>query len=52
MPTAGAAPGTHGPAPGGGAESSNDTISARLGINAVYGPLIGMIFVTVQLRLA
>jgi len=28
-------------APGGGGESSNDTISARLGITAVYGPLIG-----------
>jgi hypothetical protein len=25
-------------APGGGGESSNDTISARLGISAVYGP--------------
>jgi len=41
MPTAGAAPGTHGSAPGGGAEPTNDTISARLGINAVYGPFIG-----------
>ena len=29
---------THGLAPGGGGESSNDTISARLGITAVYGP--------------
>jgi hypothetical protein len=39
MPVAGAAPGTHEPAPGGGGESSNVTISARLGIGAVYpGP--------------
>jgi hypothetical protein len=29
---------THGLAPGGGGESSNDTISAQLGISAVYGP--------------
>jgi hypothetical protein len=29
---------TQGLAPGGGGESSNDTISARLGISAVYGP--------------
>src|SRR5215472_11964695 len=39
MPTPGPAPATtHGLAPGGGGESSNDTISARLGISAVYGP--------------
>src|SRR6202034_4667239 len=38
MPAAGAAPATHGLAPGGGGESSNSTISARLGIGAVYSP--------------
>jgi hypothetical protein len=42
MPIAGAAPDTHASAPGGGGESSNNTISARLGISAVYYPLIGM----------
>jgi hypothetical protein len=39
MPVPGPSPATtQGSAPGGGAESSNDTISARLGISAVYGP--------------
>src|SRR2546429_4203298 len=39
MPVPGPAPATtQGLAPGGGGESSNDTISARLGISAVYGP--------------
>jgi len=39
MPVPGPAPPTtQGLAPGGGGESSNDTISARLGISAVYGP--------------
>ena len=41
MPTAGAAPATHGPAPGGGGESWNDAISARLGTAVVHCPLIG-----------
>src|SRR5271165_5001883 len=47
MPTAGAAPGTHGSAPQGGAESTNDTISARLGINAVYGRSLDVVRVAV-----
>src|SRR5215475_10423906 len=39
MPTPGPALATtQGSPPGGGGESSNDTISARLGISAVYGP--------------
>jgi hypothetical protein len=33
--------GTHRSAPEGGGESLNETISARLGIAAVYCPLIG-----------
>src|SRR5215472_2167450 len=38
MPVPGPVPATtQGSAPWGGAESSNDTISARLGISAVYG---------------
>jgi hypothetical protein len=40
MPTRGPVPGTHGSAPGGGTGSTNETISARLAISAVYYPLI------------
>jgi hypothetical protein len=35
-PVAGVAPATHGSAPAGGGESSNDTISALVGIAAFY----------------
>jgi hypothetical protein len=41
MPVTGPLPGTHGSAPGGGGESSNDTISALLGTKATYYALIG-----------
>src|SRR5271167_842003 len=40
IPTVGAVPGTHRSAPGGSAESANETISARLGTLAAYYPLI------------